>query len=89
MSQDKLGASQRLATIIGHLQGIKKMAEEERYCIDIIKQIEAVQAALGKVKENLLAGHLGSCVQEALRGKNERVMRQAMRELLQVFKAEN
>lgn len=81
--------SRRLATVIGHLQGIKKMTQEGRYCIDVIKQVEAVEAALGRTKEVILAGHLNSCVKEAMAGKDERTMRRVMKELLQVFKAEN
>lgn len=85
----KTGTGRRLVTIIGHLRGIQKMAEEGRYCIDVIKQIEAVEAALGKTKEVVLAGHLDSCVKEAMRGKDEMTMRRVMKELLQVFKTEN
>lgn len=80
--------TRRLATVIGHLQGIRKMSEEGRYCIDVIKQIEAVEAALAKTKEVVLAGHLDSCVKEAMRGKDERTMKRVMKELLQVFKME-
>lgn len=79
--------TKRLATVIGHLQGIRRMAEEGRYCIDVIKQIEAVEAALGKTKEVVLAGHLDSCVKEAVQGKDEMTMRRVMKELLAVFKA--
>lgn len=83
----KTGVGRRLATIIGHLRGVQKMAEEGRYCIDVIKQIEAVEAALGKTKEVVLAGHLDSCVKEAVQGKDEMTMRRVMKELLAVFKA--
>ncbi|OGY18042.1 MAG: hypothetical protein A2784_05010 [Candidatus Chisholmbacteria bacterium RIFCSPHIGHO2_01_FULL_48_12] len=79
----------RLATIIGHLRGVQKMAQEGRYCIDVIKQIEAVEAALAKTKEVVLAGHLDNCVREAIRGKDEMTLRKVMKELLAVFKAEN
>ena len=42
-------ASQRLKTIEGHIRGINRMIEDDVYCIDIIRQIQAVQAALNKV----------------------------------------
>ena len=82
-------ASRRLATIVGHLNGIRKMADDGRYCIDLIKQLEAVEAALVKTKEVILAGHLDSCVKDAMEGKDERTMRRVMRELLEVFKAKD
>ncbi len=85
----KSEAGKRLAMIIGHLQGIKKMSEDGRYCIEIIKQLEAVEGAIAKTKEVILAGHLDSCVKDALHGKDERAMHKVMKELLEVFKAEN
>ena len=81
------GTGKRLATIIGHLQGVKKMADEGRYCIEIIKQLEAVEGAIAKTKEVILAGHLDGCVKDALKGKDERTMRKVMKELMEVFKA--
>ena len=82
-------ASRRLATIIGHLAGVRKMADDGRYCIDLIKQLEAVEGAIAKTKEVILAGHLDNCVKDALGGKDERTMRRVMRELLEVFKAKD
>ncbi|MEA2641763.1 MAG: CsoR family transcriptional regulator, copper-sensing transcriptional repressor [Chloroflexota bacterium] len=55
----------RLATIEGHLRGIRRMIEEDTYCIDVLKQTHAVQRAIGKLEDVLLQGHLASCVPTA------------------------
>ena len=52
----------RLARIEGQVRGISKMVDEDRYCIDILTQISAIQAALDKVALGLLDGHAHTCV---------------------------
>jgi DNA-binding FrmR family transcriptional regulator len=52
----------RLRRIEGQVRGIQKMVEEERYCIDVLTQIAAIQAALDKVALGLLDGHARTCV---------------------------
>ena len=54
----------RLARIEGQVRGIDRMVEDDRYCIDILTQISAVQAALDKVALGLLDGHVRHCVAE-------------------------
>ena len=54
----------RLRRIEGQVRGIERMVEEDRYCIDVITQISAVQAALDKVALGLLDGHARHCVVE-------------------------
>ncbi len=61
-SKDQLRA--RLARIEGQVSGVARMVEEERYCIDVLTQISAVQAALDKVALGLLDGHARHCVLE-------------------------
>ena len=72
--------------LIGHLEGVKKMINEEKYCIDIIQQNEAVIAALKKVNQIIFKNHLNTCVTKAIRGKNERERKKKIRELLEIFK---
>jgi DNA-binding FrmR family transcriptional regulator len=62
-SKDQL--LQRLARIKGQVGGIERMVEDDRYCIDVLTQISAVQAALDKVALGLLDGHARTCVLEA------------------------
>ncbi|MBC7186233.1 MAG: metal-sensitive transcriptional regulator [Calditrichaeota bacterium] len=62
----------RLRKIEGQIRGVIRMVEEQRYCIDILTQIAAVQGALRRVHENILERHLRSCVYESLAtGANE------------------
>lgn len=56
----------RLNKIEGQVRGIKKMIEEQRYCVDILSQMKAIQSALRKVEMNILENHLRHCVKEAL-----------------------
>jgi CsoR family transcriptional regulator, copper-sensing transcriptional repressor len=63
--QDKERLLKRLARVEGQVRGVSKMVEEERYCIDVLTQIGAVQAALDKVALGLLDEHTRHCVVEA------------------------
>ena len=55
-----------LKRIAGQVDGVMRMIDDERYCIDILTQIAAIQAALGKVGEAVLEGHMHSCVRNAM-----------------------
>jgi DNA-binding FrmR family transcriptional regulator len=79
----------RISYLSGHLEGIKKMVEKDKYCIDILWQSEAVIAALKKMNELILENHLNTCVTEAIKGKNEREKKKKIRELLEIFKNSN
>ena len=59
-SKDQLQA--RLRRIEGQVRGVQKMVDENRYCIDVLTQISAIQAALDKVALGLLDGHAHTCV---------------------------
>jgi DNA-binding FrmR family transcriptional regulator len=76
----------RMNYLIGHLKGIKKMIENDEYCIDIILQNEAVISALKKVNEMVLENHLNTCVTEAIKNKNEKERKKKIKELLDLFK---
>ena len=76
----------RLKTIEGHLRGITRMVEEDAYCIDVIRQIQAVQAALNKVSAKILEDHLSSCVITAIRGESEDERERVLKEISEVFK---
>lgn len=76
----------RLSYLEGHCGAIRRMVKEGRYCIDVIHQIEAVEAALKKVKEKILEDHLETCVTTAVKGKNQKERKKVLNELLEVFK---
>ena len=75
----------RLKTIEGHLRGIIRMVEEGAYCIDVIRQIQAVEAALSKVSGQILDGHLNSCVITAIKGEDPTERQRVLKEVLEVF----
>ncbi|PKB78598.1 MAG: hypothetical protein BZY88_17695 [SAR202 cluster bacterium Io17-Chloro-G9] len=74
-SDTKSDAIKRLSYIEGHLTGIRKMLDEDKYCVDILKQTYAVRRAIEKMEAILLEGHLNSCVVEGIRtGREEQVV---------------
>jgi len=81
--------TRRLASAAGHIKGIERMVAEDAYCIDIIKQIQAVQSALHKVNTLMLENHLRTCVTTAIRGDNADEREQMLREVTSVFAMTN
>jgi DNA-binding FrmR family transcriptional regulator len=75
----------RLKTIEGHLRGVTRMVEEDAYCIDVIRQIQAVQAALNKVSGQILEDHLNSCVITAIQGEDQSERERVLKEITEVF----
>ena len=75
----------RMNYLSGHFEGIKKMLKDDKYCIDIIKQNEAVMAALDKVNRLILENHLNTCVTEAIKGKDEKERKKKIKELLKIY----
>lgn len=64
----------RLSRIEGQVRGIKAMVEDDRYCVDILTQVSAIQAALNSFNKELLARHIKTCVSEDIRdGREEAV----------------
>ena len=65
----------RLRYIDGHLNGVRRMIEEDAYCVEILKQSFAVRRALEKLEQIMLEGHLRTCVIEGIRdGREEQVV---------------
>jgi DNA-binding FrmR family transcriptional regulator len=86
MQQDvKNKRLQRLSRIEGQVRGIARMVAADRYCIDIITQIAAVQAALRKVEGELLQNHVSHCVEHAIASGNAEDQRQKVAELMEVL----
>jgi DNA-binding FrmR family transcriptional regulator len=75
----------RLRSAEGHVGGVIRMVEKGQYCIDIIRQIQAVQAALGKISTQILESHLDSCVATAIRGDDPGERERVLREITEVF----
>lgn len=75
----------RLRSIEGHWGAVVRMVDEDRYCVDVIKQIRAVQSAVDKATALLLERHLNHCVTDAIRSDSPRQRERAIAELLDVF----
>ena len=84
-AKTKEACLQRLSRIEGQVRGIARMIGDDRYCIDILTQIAAVQAALRKVEGELLRNHVSHCVEHAIASGNADDQRQKVNELVQVL----
>ena len=78
-----------MSYISGHLEGVKKMIEKDEYCIDVIKQNEAVISAIKKVNELILKNHLDTCVTQAIQGSSRTEKKKKVNELLEIYKKSN
>ena len=87
MKADKTKVNRLMNTAKGQLNGISKMIEEDRYCMDISNQILATQAILQKVNEEILKAHMNHCVKEALvNGDGEEKIDEIMNILKKMYK---
>ena len=84
MQADKKQILNRLATIDGHLRGIRKMVEDDVYCVDILRQSFAVERALKAFESALLEGHLNSCVPDGFKEGRDQEMIRELGELFQL-----
>lgn len=82
---DKPKLLNRLNRLEGQVRGIARMVEEDRYCIDILTQIQAVRAALGKVEGEILREHLGHCIEGAIVAGDKAEQRKKAEELIQLL----
>jgi DNA-binding FrmR family transcriptional regulator len=79
ITRGKEPLAKRLNRIEGQVRGIRRMIDEDRYCIDVLTQVSAVQAALDALALQLLEHHLQGCVQHAVRsGEGERAIEEAL-----------
>jgi len=82
-NKDKL--LNRLSRIEGQVRGVARMVEEDRYCIDVLTQLQAVRAALTRVESEMLKDHLGHCIEAAITGGDAGDQRQKAAELIQLL----
>jgi CsoR family transcriptional regulator, copper-sensing transcriptional repressor len=75
-----------LKRIEGQVRGLQKMLEDDRYCIDVVTQVEAVRAALSRVEADLLRQHLEHCVHKAMRSRRPEDQSRVVDELVGVFR---
>jgi len=75
----------RLARIEGQVRGIARMVEEDRYCIDILTQMQAIKAAFKRVEEQLLKDHAAHCVAHAIKSGDVKDQTAKFSELVELF----
>ena len=76
----------RLSFIEGHLQGIRRMVEQDKYCVDVLKQTFAVRRAIEKMEALMLEGHLQTCVVDGIKGGREEAV---VEELVGLYELSN
>src|SRR5690349_18948638 len=84
-ANQKLQLLRRLKSISGHVTGVEKMVADDAYCIDVIAQVQAIQAALNKVTVQILDDHLHSCVITAVQGDDASERERMLGEISAVF----
>lgn len=83
--QTRQNALKRLARIEGQVRGVAKMIEDDRYCIDVVRQVQAVKAALTGFERVILDDHLDTCVETALKSDDLEDRREKVEELVAVL----
>lgn len=74
-SETQSDVLKRLSFIEGHLAGVRRMVEADKYCVDILKQTYAIRRAIEKMEAKMLEGHLHTCVVEGIReGRDDAVL---------------
>lgn len=84
-STDSKQTVNRLNRIAGQVQGVARMIEGERYCIDVLTQLQAIKSALAKVETAVLKQHAASCVAQAIASGDEAEQRVKFTELVELF----
>jgi DNA-binding FrmR family transcriptional regulator len=75
----------RLRRIEGQVRGVARMIEEDRYCIDVLTQLQAVRAAMTRVETEMLKGHLDHCIESAIVRGDQAEQRQKASELIELL----
>ncbi len=85
MKLEKDAIFKRLNRVEGQVRGISRMIEQERYCIDILQQMQAIRAALARVEDAILKDHAATCIESAIASGNEIEQRAKFSELVDLM----
>ncbi len=85
MNIDKEATFNRLNRIEGQVRGIGRMLEDERYCIDVLQQVQAIKSALARVEDAILKDHAATCVDTAIASGNKVEQRKKFEELVDLI----
>ena len=75
----------RLNRIEGQVRGLAKMIDDDRYCIDVVTQVQAVVAALKRVEGEILKDHISHCVEHAIRSSDKKARQEKVTELIETL----
>lgn len=94
MSQHHHGADHkkllpRINRIEGQVKGIKKMIEEEKYCVDVLTQIKAIRSALKSIELIILEGHAEHCLMNAIDSGSKKQTKEKVHEIMEIIKKSN
>jgi DNA-binding FrmR family transcriptional regulator len=84
-AETKKAVGARLRKVAGQVQAVERMVDADRYCIELMHQLAAVQAAIGKTAEVILRSHVQTCVTDAVRSGDERECKRKVEELVAVL----
>ena len=84
-TETKSKLANRLSRIEGQVRGVARMVEDDRYCIDILTQVQAVRAALARVETELLKDHLDHCIEGAIVSGDAEEQRRKASELIDLL----
>lgn len=82
---NKAALTNRLSRIEGQVRGVARMIDEDRYCIDVLTQLQAIRAALARVETEMLNDHLGHCIEAAISGGDAGDQRRKASELIELL----
>ena len=85
MTHDKPKLLNRLRRIEGQVRGVERMIEDDRYCIDVLTQLQAIRAAVARVESEMLKGHLGHCIESAIVSGDQAEQRRKAGELIELL----
>ena len=82
---DRDNITKRLNRIEGQVRGVSNMIANDRYCMDVLQQIQAIKAAIGRVEDAVLKDHAATCVESAIASGNEQEQRKKFSELVDLL----
>ena len=82
---DRQAICNRLKRIEGQVRGVSQMVADDRYCIDILHQVQAIKSALARAEDEILKNHAACCVAEAIASGDAEEQRVKFRELVDLF----
>ena len=83
--KSKQAVQTRLAKIVGQISAVSRMVDDDRYCIDVIRQVRAAKAALSSLEQVMLREHVDTCVTHALTGDDVALRKERVEELVAVL----